>query len=117
MHTQAISAAMAALTFRGVAILLMVTHLSLSTLSVTTPHPLLPLSLKLPSQTSCCLHVAESLRLSNIFLRPCAPMSTQMISMFELSLFEIGMATSCFHHECHVFGTGPIFPSSGKIRH
>ena len=34
--------------FRGIAILPSVTHLSLSTPLITTPHPLLPLSVKLP---------------------------------------------------------------------
>ena len=44
-HTPAISAAIAVLTFRGIAMLLIVTRLSLSTPLITTP--LLPVSLKL----------------------------------------------------------------------
>ena len=62
-HTPATSAAIAMPTFRGVAILPIVIHLSLSTPLITTPHPLLPVSLKLPSQqpfTAC--HVWELLR-------------------------------------------------------
>ena len=49
-HTPAISAAIAAPTFRETASLLIVTHFSLSTPLITIPYPLLPLSLKLPSQ-------------------------------------------------------------------
>ena len=49
-HTPANSAAIAAPTFKGTAILLIVTHLSLSALFITTPHQLLLLSLELPSQ-------------------------------------------------------------------
>ena len=48
-HTPAISAAIAAPTFRGIAILHFVIHFSLTPL-ITTPHPQLPLSSKMPSQ-------------------------------------------------------------------
>ena len=70
-HTPAISGAMAAHTFRGIAIFLIVTHLSLSTPFITTPRPLLPLSLKLPS-TSRNYHVCQAL-FSFVLVRQCGP--------------------------------------------
>ena len=78
-HTPAISAAIAALTFRGTAILLIVTHSSLSPLLITMPHPLLPLSLKLPFQKPrIAFHIVESPRLSmTIPLHPWAPILAQ----------------------------------------
>ena len=54
------SAATAEPTPKGTAILLMMIHLSLSTLLMTTPQPLLPLTLELPSQkprTALCLSI------------------------------------------------------------
>ena len=107
-----ISAAMAALTFRRIAILLMVTHLSLSTPLITMTSA----SASFHPRLRIAFHVAESLRVVDYFSPSLRDNINPMISMFKLSMFEIGMATSSFHHECHVFGTSPIFPSSVEIR-
>ena len=64
-HTPAPSAAIDVQTFEGTAILVTVTHLPLSIPWITTPHPLLPLSLKLPShEPFTAFHVSELIHLS-----------------------------------------------------
>ena len=65
-----ISAAMAVPTFKGTAILLFVTHLSLSTPLMTTPHPLLPFFF--------CPEV--------FYRRPCFSITASVNSNFPLSL-------------------------------
>ena len=78
-HTPITSAAMAVTTFNGTAILLIVTHLSLSVPLITTPHPLLPLSLEPPSQNPfTAFHFSVLPLLSTIiFLCPSAPKLAQ----------------------------------------
>ena len=100
--------------FQRIALLLMVTHFSLSTPLITIPHPLLPVFLKLPSQNPfTAFRVSELSRLSrNFSLSLCADVG-QVVSFLivfsvdnfheVLSMFEIGLATFSLQHECNVF--------------